>query len=89
MRVGLASAAGRAWIVFGLAFAVLCLGPRLRVGGVVTGMRLPYVVRQRVPGLDVMRTPGRFMLLGSVGFALAAGVGLDAVLRRRPRHAAA
>ena len=26
--------AGRPWVVFGLVFAVLCLGPRLRIGGV-------------------------------------------------------
>ena len=79
--------AARLWIVFGLAFAVLCLGPRLRVGGTMTTVRLPYVVLQRVPGLDVMRTPGRFMLLGSIGFAMGAGLGLDALIRRRPRQA--
>ena len=80
---------GRDWIVFGLAFAVLCLGPRLRIAGEVTSMRLPYVVAKRVPGLNVMRTPGRYMLVASVGFALGAGVGLAALIRRRPSSAAA
>jgi hypothetical protein len=80
---------GRAWLLFGLAFALLCLGPRLRVNGTVTPMRLPYVVAKRVPGLDVMRTPGRFMLLGAVGFALAAGTGLAALGRRHPARATA
>lgn len=80
---------GRAWLLFGLAFALLCLGPRLRINGTVTPMRLPYVVVKRVPGLDVMRTPGRFMLLGAVGFALTAGVGLAALARRHPARATA
>jgi hypothetical protein len=79
----------RTWIVFGVAFALLCLGPRLRVDGVMTPVRLPYAVAQRVPGLDVMRTPGRFMFVGAIGFALAAGVGLSVLVRRRPSQAAA
>jgi hypothetical protein len=80
---------GRAWILFGLAFAVICLGPRLRVNGSVTPVRLPYVIVKRVPGFDVMRTPGRFMLMGAVGFALGAGAGLAALARRHPSRATA
>ena len=81
--------AGRAWIVFALAFVVLCLGPRLRVGGVVTPMRMPFAIAKRVPGLDVMRTPGRYMFIGGVGFALAAGAALSALARRHPANATA
>ena len=47
----------------------------LRIDGVVTPVRLPFVVAKRVPGLNVMRTPGRYMLLGAVGLALGAGAG--------------
>ena len=79
----------RLWLVFGGVFALLCLGPRLRIAGVATIVPLPYDLLQQVPGLDVMRTPGRFMLLGSVGFALAAGIGLSALARRRPGAAPA
>ncbi len=76
--------AGRPWVIFGLVFAVLCLGPRLRIGGAMLPIAMPYDALQHVPGLDVMRTPGRFMMLGSIGFALAAGVGVSALMRRRP-----
>ena len=79
--------AGRPWIVFGLAFTILCLGSPLRIGGVVTPVRLPFAVAKRTPGLDVMRTPGRYMLLGAVGLALGAGVGLSALTRRHPSRA--
>ena len=85
---GWRTGAGRPWILFGLAFAVLCLGSRLRIDGVVTPVRLPFAVAKRVPGLDVMRTPGRYMLLGAVGLALGAGAGLSALTRRYPSRAA-
>jgi hypothetical protein len=81
--------AGRDWVLFGLAFAALCLGPRLRIDGVVTSIRMPFVVTKRIPALNVMRTPGRYMLAGSVGFSLAAGVGLAGLIRRRPSRSAA
>ena len=84
---GWRTGAGRPWILFGLAFAVLCLGSRLRIDGVVTPVRLPFAVAKRVPGLDVMRTPGRYMLLGAVGLALGAGAGLSALTRRYPSRA--
>jgi hypothetical protein len=74
----------RPWIVFGLAFTVLCLGPKLRIDGYDTGLSLPYDLLRHVPGLDVMRTPGRFMLLASVGLAVGAGFGLQALARRWP-----
>jgi hypothetical protein len=80
---------GRAWMLFGLAFTALALGPRLRIDGVATPMRLPWVIAKRVPALNVMRTPGRYMLIGSVGFALAAGIGLTHLTRRRPSRATA
>jgi hypothetical protein len=79
--------AARRWILFGLACASLCLGPRLRVDGVMTAVRTPYAVLKHVPGFDVMRTPGRVMLLGSIGFAIGAGLGLAALARRRPSQA--
>lgn len=81
--------AGRAWILFGLAFTALCLGPRLRIDGVATPVRMPWVIAKRVPALNVMRTPGRYMLIGSVGFALGAGIGLTSLMRRRPSRATA
>ncbi len=81
--------AGRAWIVFGLAFVALSLGPRLRVGGVVTPLRMPFAAAKHVPGLDVMRTPGRYMFIGGIGFALAAGAALSTLTRRHPSRATA
>ena len=81
------------WLVFGLTFSVLALGPYLRAGGLTTFTRfdtqvvLPYAYLAGVKGFDFMRTPGRFMMVGAIGFALAAGIGIAAVRERWPRNA--
>ncbi len=77
-----------AWLAFGLIFAVLSLGPSLRAFGYTwPAIRLPYRLLMYVPGFNVMRVPGRFMMAGAVGFVLAAALGA-AALRARPERAA-
>lgn len=78
------------WLAIGAAFAVLSLGPWLHVAGVGRpGLKvpLPYLALAGVPGFDVMRTPGRFMLVGSAAFAVSAAFGVAALMRRRPARA--
>jgi hypothetical protein len=76
------------WLILGVAFAVLALGPTLRAAGYTTftpwqiHVPLPQAWLAKLPGFNVMRTPGRFMMMGSVGFAMAAGVGLMVLTRR-------
>jgi hypothetical protein len=85
-----ASTEARWWLLFAAVFTVLCLGPWLRVAGMgreQLGIPLPGVVLRRIPGLDTMRTPGRYMMMASVGFALAAGLGVRALNARWPRRA--
>ena len=81
------------WLVFGITFSVLSLGPYFGPAGLTaftsfdTPIVLPYAYLSSVKGFDFMRTPGRFMMLGAVGFALAAGMGVAAVRERWPRNA--
>jgi hypothetical protein len=78
----------RRWLILGFVFVVLALGPTLRAGGYTVftpwqfHIPLPQAWLSQLPGFSAMRTPGRFMMMGSVGFALAAGVGLMAIARR-------
>jgi hypothetical protein len=78
----------RGWLLLGLVFVVLALGPTLRAAGATAftarqvHLPLPQAWLSQLPGFSAMRTPGRFMLMGSVGFALAAGMGLMAIARR-------
>jgi hypothetical protein len=79
-------AAVRMWLLLLLTAMVLALGPTLRAFGnswvSQQDVPLPYAALNVLPGLRVMRTPGRFMLLGFTAFAMAAAVGMDVVLRR-------
>ncbi len=70
---------------------VLALGPQLSLLGERTFTKyslpvvLPYAFVSSLPGLSFMRTPGRFMMLGSVALAVLVGYGLTWLMARRPR----
>lgn len=82
----------RRWLLLGAVFVLLALGPILRVAGSTTftpwqlHITLPQAWLSLLPGFNVMRTPGRYMMMGSVGFALAAGAGLMAMGRSAGRY---
>jgi hypothetical protein len=79
------------WLLFSLLMAVLALGPSLQLFGrrqfTEYGLEiiLPYAVLTALPGLEFLRTPGRFMLAGSLGLAIGSAFGLDWLGRRFPR----
>jgi hypothetical protein len=82
--------AARYWAGFGLIGVVLALGPSLKVHGISEftdyhlPLLLPYALLTSLPGLDVMRTPGRFMLMAGVGLSMAATFGLGMLVQRVP-----
>jgi hypothetical protein len=84
---GDAGGTGRAgeWLLLGAVFSTLALGPVLRLAGTEM-MPMPYSLLAKLPGFDVMRTPGRFMMIASVGFALAAALGLASLMARAPNR---
>ncbi len=73
----------RVWLIGGLFFSLLVLGPYLRP----TRFPLPFLVLHWLPGLDQFRTPYRFAVPASLGLAIAGAHVLDAVFARlrRPR----
>ena len=81
----------RRWLLFTLLGTLLSLGPTLRFLGRTefTEYRLPvilpYAFLTALPGLDFMRTPGRFMMPTYVGLAISAGFGLAWLLQRFPK----
>jgi hypothetical protein len=74
------------WLMLGAVFAILALGPVLLVAGRKT-IPMPFSLLAMLPGFDVMRTPGRFMMMASVGFSIAAALGLASLIA--PAHAQA
>lgn len=81
----------RFWGWSNAVFAVLSLGPILYIMGrsswtaFETRVLLPYALLYDLPGFSVMRTPGRFAVLVSLGGAVLAAHGLVALRRRWPR----
>jgi hypothetical protein len=73
------------WLLLGAVVSILSLGPVLLVAGIQT-ISMPYRLLAKLPGFDVMRTPGRFMMIASVGFALAAALGLASLMARAPNR---
>lgn len=94
LLVGLFAAKGpaRRWVLFTLICVLISLGPNLQVYGIEefgeekSAIMLPYSFINQLPGLDFMRAPGRWMMMGFVAFAVAATFGLAALTQRFPRQ---
>lgn len=82
----------RPWLLLSVLFIVLSLGPALQAFGVAGFTKynlpiiLPYALVTELPGLDFMRVPGRFMMMGYVVFSMAVAYGLLTLIQRRPRQ---
>jgi hypothetical protein len=72
----------RFWLVAALLFALLTLGPVLQVAGRVLSLPLPAALFYRVPFLDLLRSPGRFVLLVSLCLSVVSAAAVVSLLRR-------
>lgn len=81
----------RLWWLFAAVIIILSLGPRLKVLGRThyteygLPIIMPYAILTALPGFQFMRTPGRFMMIGFVGWGVVASYGLAWLTRRLPR----
>jgi hypothetical protein len=84
----------RFWLVFTLIWMILSVGPTIRFLNQSTFTEyglpiiMPYAFLTELPGLDFLRTPGRFMQIGFMGVGIAAAFGLALVRQHWPRQAA-
>lgn len=83
--------AGRTWLVLTALCVLFSCGPLVRVAGKTRFTEydlpiiLPYAFLTGLPGLDFMRSPGRFMELGGIALAITAAYGLAWLRQRLPR----
>lgn len=76
------------WLIVGLGFAILALGPQLQVDGQIFEAKLPYYYLDiLVPGFSISGIPGRFVVMTSLVTAVLAGYGLSELARRFPQRA--
>jgi hypothetical protein len=73
------------WVAGAAIFAILALGPWLRVAGVPTFVPLPYfVLTSVIPLITLAGVPARFMAMAYLGLAMAVALALTALLPARP-----
>jgi hypothetical protein len=74
------------WLGVTLAFAVLALGPFLRIANMPTQVPLPWALLRYVPLIGEARMPQRFAVVVMLGFAVLFAQALAALGRRYPAH---
>lgn len=70
------------WLALGLLAGVLSLGPFLKIGGLRTGIPLPYATLQALPFYKWGRVPGRMNETVSLALAVLASFGVTALSQR-------
>ena len=70
------------WLSIGIIFAMLSLGPFVKIGGVITNIPGPYLIYHFIPILNLIREPGRFDVMFSLCLAILAAFGLKSLLSK-------
>ena len=70
------------WASIGIIFAMLSLGPLVKIGGVITNIPGPYLIYHFIPILNLIREPGRFDIMFSLCLAILAAFGLKSLLSK-------
>ena len=70
----------RLWLGILIVFGWLALGPYLQVGGSVTHLPELYLLYHALPVLNIIREPGRFLLVFSIATSMLAAVGMKSLL---------
>ncbi len=73
------------WVVFGLVFAWLSLGPYLQVGSTVTGIPTLYSLYRLIPIFNIIREPGRFDLIFTISLAILAALGFQHITQDKDK----
>jgi hypothetical protein len=64
------------WIGIAAIFLLLCLGPNIQIGGVVTAVPGLFSLYYLVPVLNFVREPGRFFIVAGIGLYVIAALGI-------------
>lgn len=73
----------RLWLGFTALFAGLSVGPFIHVGGVNTQVIGPWALLRYVPVIGMARSPSRFAIVATLGFALLVGFALHRLWSER------
>ncbi len=71
----------RLWLAVVILFGLLALGPVIQVGGILTGIPSIYGIYHLLPIFNVIREPGRFDIVVTLGLAMLAAIGFDKAMK--------
>ena len=76
------------WLVLGVIFAWLSLGPYVQIGGAVSGIPTIYSLYRLIPILNIIREPGRFDLIVTLCLAMLAAFGFRQITQDKDKKMA-
>ncbi len=79
----------RFWLVGGVVFGLLALGPALRVLGIQTSIPLPYEILFQIPILRVSRAPARYAIITVLCLSVLAAIGTRLLIEALEQRSAA
>jgi len=69
------------WIIPGCLLAIISLGPFLKIGGIETGIHLPYYYLYDLPTFDFWRSIGRAAIFTTFCVAILAAYGINEIYK--------
>jgi len=70
------------WVFSGVGFAILSLGPELKIFNTLTGIWLPErILFDYVPGWDEFRAPGRFIILTHLSLGVLSAFAVNGIMK--------
>ncbi len=70
------------WLITGLFFLLMALGPYLHVAGKILPLPLPYAFLRSIPLVAMARSVSRFSLMGTLSLGVMAAMGTKQLARR-------
>jgi hypothetical protein len=70
------------WAAIAIFFAWLSLGPYVQIGSRITSIPTIYLIYHAIHGLNVIREPGRFFMVGTIGLDVLAAIGFSEILSK-------
>ena len=72
------------WVFIGTGFAILSLGPELKILNNLTGIWLPErFLFDFIPGWDELRSSGRFIIMTHLSLAILSAFAIDGILKSK------
>jgi len=69
------------WIIPGFFLAIISLGPFLKIGGIETGIQLPYYFLYELPTFDIWRSIGRTAIFVTFCVSILAAYGINEIFK--------